>query len=153
MRVPSSFAFVISQDGSVSAFRSDDKKVISGERGMRVLMRSMEARQAAGRGRAVSQVDASEIDSVLMKVNDKADNTMGIMVSMSGFRSVAIKEASFSKSPLLLLEHSLLCMVLSGIITFSDAIRRIRRHSSQEGKTFLPVSEFGGNRPVLVIDP
>jgi hypothetical protein len=38
MRVPNSFAFVISQDGSVSAFRSNDKKVINGERGMRVLM-------------------------------------------------------------------------------------------------------------------
>ena len=38
MRVPSSFGFVISQDGSVSAFRSDDNKAISDERGMRVLM-------------------------------------------------------------------------------------------------------------------
>jgi hypothetical protein len=90
------------------------------------------------------QADAPVIDSILKKVNDKADNTMGIMVSMSGFSSVAIKEASFSKSPLLLLEHSHLYMVLGGIITFPDAVRRIRRHSSQEGKAFLPVNEFGG---------
>jgi hypothetical protein len=38
MRVPNAFAFVISQDGAVTAFRSNDNKVISGERGMRVLM-------------------------------------------------------------------------------------------------------------------
>jgi hypothetical protein len=91
-----------------------------------------------------SQADAPDIDSILKKVNDKADNTMGIMVSMSGFSSVAVKEASFSKSPLLLLDYSHLYMVLSGVIAFPDTVRRIRRHSSQEGKAFLPVTEFGG---------
>lgn len=91
-----------------------------------------------------SQADAPDIDSILKKVNDKADNTMGIMVSMSSFSSVAIKEASFSKSPLLLFDFSHLYLVLSGVITFPDALRRIRRHSSQEGKAFLPVNEFSG---------
>lgn len=91
-----------------------------------------------------NQAGAPDIDSILKKVNDKADNTMGIMVSMSGFSSVAIQEASFSKSPLLLLDFSHLYMVLSGSISFSDAVRRIRRHSSQEGRAFLPVNEFGG---------
>jgi hypothetical protein len=66
------------------------------------------------------------------------------MISMSGFSSVAVQEASFSRSPLLLLEHSHLYMVLGGIIIFPDAVRRIRRHSSQEGKAYLPVNEFGG---------
>jgi hypothetical protein len=93
---------------------------------------------------AATQADAPDIDSLLKKVNDKADNTMGIMVSMAGFSSVATQEASFSRSPLLLIEHSHLYMVLGGIISFADCIRRIRRHSSQEGKAFLPVSEFGG---------
>lgn len=91
-----------------------------------------------------TQADAPAIDSLLKKVNDKADNTMGIMMSMSGFSSVAVKEASFSRSPLLLLDHSHLYMVLGGIISFADAIRRVRRHSSQEGKAFLPVCDFGG---------
>ena len=90
------------------------------------------------------QSGATDIDSIHKKVSGKADNTMGIMVSMSGFSSVAIQEASSAKSPLLLLEHSHLYMVLSAILTFPDTIRRIRRHSSQEGKAFLPVSEFGG---------
>ena len=90
------------------------------------------------------QAEAPNIDSLLKKVNDKADNTMGIMVSMSGYSSVAIQEASFSRSPLLLLDHSHLYMILGGIMSFPDTMRRIRRHSSQEGKAFLPVNEFGG---------
>jgi ribosomal protein S15P/S13E len=91
-----------------------------------------------------TQADAPDIDSLLKKVNDKADNTMGVMVSMSSFSSVALSEASFSKSPLLLLDHSHLYMVLGEIISFPDAMRRIRRHSSQEGKAFLAATEFGG---------
>jgi len=91
-----------------------------------------------------SQSDAPDIDSLLKKVNDKADNTMGIMVSMAGFSSVALQEASFSRSPLLLLDHSHLYMVLGSIISFPDTVRRIRRHSSQEGKAYLTANEFGG---------
>lgn len=90
------------------------------------------------------QSDATDIDSLLAKVNAKADNTMGVMVSMSSFSSVALNEASFSKSPLLLLDHSHLYMVLGEIISFPDAVRRIKRHSSQEGKAFLATTEFGG---------
>ena len=92
----------------------------------------------------VNQAEAADIDSLLKKVNDKADNTMGVMVSMSSFSSVALKEASFSKSPLLLFDYSHLYMVLGDIISFPDALRRIRRHSSQEGKAFLAATEFGG---------
>jgi hypothetical protein len=35
-------------------------------------------------------------------------------------------------------------MVLGGFFSFPDLVRRIRRHSSQEGKAYLPVNEFGG---------
>jgi hypothetical protein len=37
-----------------------------------------------------SQADATDIDSLRAKVDDKADNTMGIMVSVSGYSAVAI---------------------------------------------------------------
>jgi hypothetical protein len=90
-----------------------------------------------------SQSDATAIDSHLKKVNDKADNTMGILVSISGFSSVAVSEASFSRSPLLLLDASHLYFVLGNLGTFPDLLRRVRRHSSQEGKAYLSVSDFG----------
>jgi hypothetical protein len=89
------------------------------------------------------QSEATDIDSLVKKVTGKADNTMGIMVSMSGYSSVAIQEASFAKSPLLLLDHGHLYMVLCDIESFPNVIRRVRRHSSQEGEAFLPVSQFG----------
>lgn len=89
------------------------------------------------------QADATAIDSILKKVNDKADNTMGIVLSMSGYSSVAVKEASFSRSPLLLLDANHLYFVLGGIATFPDVLRRVRRHSSQEGAAYLAVADFG----------
>lgn len=94
-----------------------------------------------------AQADATDIDSLLAKVNTKADNTMGIMVSMAGYSSVAIQQASFARSPLLLFDHAhLYNMVLAGIEGFADVVRRVRRHSSQTGNAYLSVQEFGGNR-------
>jgi hypothetical protein len=90
------------------------------------------------------QSGATDIDSLVAKVNSKADNTMGIMVSISGYSSVAIDGASIAKSPLLLIDHGHLYHVLMGNGTFAEVITRIRRHSAQEGKAYLPVSKFGG---------
>ena len=81
-----------------------------------------------------TQADATDIDSLLAKVNTKADNTMGIMVSMSGYSSVAIQQASFAKSPLLLFDFNHLHMVLGAVEAFADVLRRVRRHSLPDGK-------------------
>ncbi len=90
------------------------------------------------------QSSATDIDSLMAKVNSKADNTMGIMVSVSGYSSVAKDEASKAKSPLLLIDVSHLYHVLMGNMPFDEVISRIRRHSAQEGKAYLAVNEFGG---------
>jgi hypothetical protein len=50
---------------------------------------------------AVAQADATDIDSLRAKVDDKADNTMGIMISMSGYSSVAISRDRLSGHKLL----------------------------------------------------
>jgi hypothetical protein len=39
------------------------------------------------------QAEAPDIDVFFKKVHEKADNTMGVMVSMSGYSTVAVKEA------------------------------------------------------------
>lgn len=49
-----------------------------------------------------TQSDATDIDSLHKKVSGKADNTMGVMFSISGYSSVAIGEASGPKCLLLL---------------------------------------------------
>lgn len=88
------------------------------------------------------QVGAPDIDSFYRKVVTKADNTMGIMVSISGYSSVAIKEASGEKTPLLLMDHNHLYYVLSGIMSMGDIIERIRRHASQTSEAYLSPNKF-----------
>src|SRR5271157_5542878 len=50
------------------------------------------------------QAGSTDIDSLYKKVITKADNTLGIMVSISGYSKVAIEEASGDKTPLLLMD-------------------------------------------------
>ncbi|SMO92528.1 restriction endonuclease [Fodinibius sediminis] len=91
-----------------------------------------------------NQTDVTEIDSLKTKVEDKADNTMGIMVSISGYSSVAIESASGKRSLLLLLDAQHIYMALAGTLKFDEIISRVRRHASQTGESFLKVSGFGG---------
>lgn len=88
------------------------------------------------------QAAATDIDSLRAKVDDKADNTMGIMVSISGYSSVAIKEASGRQTKLMLMDAMHLYLFLTGAIRFSDIVSRVRRHVSQTGEAHLPVPNF-----------
>jgi len=91
-----------------------------------------------------SQAGAPDIDTFHKKVTTKADNTMGIMVSMSGYSSVAVNEASGDRTPLLLLDYAHLYLVLGGVMTLGEVIDRVRRHASQTGESYLPPGSFGG---------
>jgi hypothetical protein len=90
------------------------------------------------------QADAPDVDSFLVKINDKADNTMGIMVSMSGYSKTAIQQASGRKTPLILMDYSHIYLILGGSWTLDEVVSRLRRHASQTGNAFLPTAEFGG---------
>ncbi len=90
------------------------------------------------------QSGATDIDSLKAKVHKMADNTMGIMVSISGYSSVAISEASGSKTPLLIMDASHLYLFLSGAMTWGEIVSRVRRHASQTGEAYLPTSNFNG---------
>jgi hypothetical protein len=90
------------------------------------------------------QAGASDVDTFYKKVTSKADNTMGVMLSISGYSAVARKEASGDKTPLLLLDHSHLYLVLGGIMGFGEVVERIRRHASQTGEAYLSAQEFTG---------
>lgn len=89
------------------------------------------------------QAGAPDVDTFLAKVNDKADNTMGIMISMSGYSSTAVEQASGRKTPIILLDHSHVYLVLSGSWTLEEVVSRVRRHASQTARAFLPALEFG----------
>ena len=90
------------------------------------------------------QSDATDIDSLKAKVKSKADNTMGIMVSISGYSSVAISEASGPRALLLLFDAQHIYLCLAGVLSFGDILSRVRRHASQTGESYLPVTNFGG---------
>jgi len=89
------------------------------------------------------QAGAPDVDTFLAKVNDKADNTMGIMLSMSGYSKTAIEQASGRKTPIILLDHGHVYLVLGGSWTLAEVVSRVRRHASQTARAFLPASEFG----------
>ena len=92
----------------------------------------------------VGRADATDIDSFYKKITTKADNTMGVMVSISGYSSVAKQEASGERTPMLLLDHSHLYMVLGGMMGLGDLVDRVRRHASQTGEAYLAADDFGG---------
>ena len=90
------------------------------------------------------QAGSPDIDIFRGKVESKADNTMGLFLSMAGYSSVAVSEASGKKTTLLLLDASHIYLVLTGGLSIADVIRRLRRHASQTGESLLPVASFGG---------
>ncbi len=86
-----------------------------------------------------------DIDVFMAKINSKAENTMGVFLSMSGFTSGAIKAASRERTPMLLMDYShVYNLMLSELMSMPDVIRRIKRHASQTGEAFLSPSEFSG---------
>ncbi len=68
---------------------------------------------------------------------------MGILLSMSGFSSVAKKEASGSRTTILLMDSTHIYLYLTGAMNLEEIISRIRRNASQTGESFLPVEKFG----------
>ncbi|MDD5325093.1 MAG: hypothetical protein PHR71_07280 [Polaromonas sp.] len=86
-----------------------------------------------------SQSDATDIDSLLAKLGNVADNTMGLMVSMSGYSSVAVTQASGKKTPLILLNASHVMSLLYSGWKLGELVARLRRHVSQTGEAFLEV--------------
>jgi len=89
-----------------------------------------------------NQSDVTDVDSIYKKVTSKADNTMGVMISISGYSANAISEASGEKTPLLLLDHSHIFYSLSGAMKFHQIIERVRRHASQTAEAYLPINKF-----------
>jgi len=86
----------------------------------------------------------TNIDSFMAKIHTKADNTMGILVSMPGFDQGAIKAASRDRTPMLLMDSSHVYLILCGQMTLPEVVQRIKRHAAQTGDSFLPVRKFSG---------
>lgn len=90
----------------------------------------------------LNQVGAEQVDSFLVKVSTKADNTMGLFVSMAGYSSVAISQASKPRTPLLLMDAGHVFLVLQGLWELPELISRLRQHASQTSEAYLPPSKL-----------
>jgi hypothetical protein len=88
------------------------------------------------------QSGATDIDSLLAKLTNVADNTMGIMVSMAGYSSVAIDQASGKKTPLILMDYGHVVGLVQGTWKLGELISRLRRHVSQTGESFYAMSKL-----------
>ena len=89
-----------------------------------------------------NRVGAPDIDTFFAKVSSKADNTMGIFVSMAGYSSVAISEASKPRTPVLLIDAAHIFLVLQGLWELPELISRIRQHASQTSEAYLHASQL-----------
>jgi hypothetical protein len=87
--------------------------------------------------------DVGVIDSFRAKLLGKADNTMGIIISMSGFDDGCKKSASGDRTPFLLFDSQHIYMLLTGVTDLRYLIDRTRRYSSQTGECYLAPGDFG----------
>jgi len=88
-------------------------------------------------------IGSPDIDTFMAKIESKADNTMGILVSISGFNEGAKTSASKQRTPMLLLDHGhIFNLLLSGVMTLPQVVSRIKRHASQTGSSYLGATEF-----------
>lgn len=88
-------------------------------------------------------IPPSDIDIFRQKIISKADNTMGIFISMSGFNPGAKIAASGERTPVLLLDYNHLYYVLGHIMTLGELVNRVKRHSAQTSEAYLSIQDFG----------
>ncbi len=88
------------------------------------------------------QASAPDVDVFRRKVESKADNTMGILISISGYSDPAVTSAGGDRSPVLLLTHHHLYAVLGGVLKLGELVSRVRRHASQTGRALFSLDEL-----------
>lgn len=88
-------------------------------------------------------ISSQEIDIFESKVRRKADNTMGLLVSISGFTSEAIKAASCDRTLLILIDgNHFFNLIFTQKMSFKESIQNSLIHASRTGISYLPVGDF-----------
>lgn len=87
-------------------------------------------------------VGVTAVDSFMRKITAKADNTMGLLISIAGFEEGAIKAASCERTPMLLIDgNHLFGLIMTRRFTVKELIESVRRHASQTGMAYRPVKD------------
>jgi hypothetical protein len=71
------------------------------------------------------------------KVDDRAENTLGLFVSVEGFEGPAVQKHSHRGSPLVLVDGGDLLVALEERLDLRDLLRRKHRHAAMTGEIFV----------------
>lgn len=118
------------------SYRTSDKRQIDGSMSINGTDYLIELKYTK------EQTSQVELDSIYAKLRSKADNTLAVCVSMSGFTQNAKDYASSGRTMILLLDHNHIALILRKMFTFSELIDRIKGHASQTGEAYLEATKI-----------
>ncbi|MDQ6775387.1 MAG: restriction endonuclease [Actinomycetota bacterium] len=84
------------------------------------------------------------LDVFRAKIERRGENTLGLLVSISGFEPTAIALHSGNRSPMILMDGTDLYMVLDARIDLRELLNRKRRQSSMTGQILTTAAEILG---------
>lgn len=84
-------------------------------------------------------VDRATLDVFSGKIGRKLDNTLGLLLSMSGFMQTAIDKYSDRRATFLLMDGYDLQAVLEQRVDLVEMLRRKRRHAAETGNIFFQI--------------
>ena len=88
-------------------------------------------------------ISSNDIYTFAKKVESKLDNTLGLLISMSGFSSEALKSAIQGSRPtFFLMDGQDLAYVLEARVRLDELLKIKKRHASQKGEVFLPINNI-----------
>jgi hypothetical protein len=84
-------------------------------------------------------LDRTALDEFVSKIGRKLYNTLGLLLSMSGFTPNAIDKYSDRRATILLMDQYDFQAVLEERIDFVEMLRRKRRHAAETGSIFFQI--------------
>lgn len=86
--------------------------------------------------------DRNDVTLFKDKIASRAENTRGLLVSMSGFTDRAKVDASGRHSTIIMMDHShLFGLLASKRYTFPELLTRMLQNSAQTGSAYLDVKD------------
>ena len=96
----------------------------------------LEAKWTKGR------VERAQLDAFRAKVDEKAESTMGLLLSIEGFQPEGVRKHDGRRSPLLLMDGADLLAVLEQRVDMVDLLRAKRRHAAMTGEIYRGAGSF-----------
>lgn len=89
------------------------------------------------------RIESPDIDIFNAKIRRKADNTMGLMVSINGFVAEAIQSASCDRSVMILMDGThLFNLIFTRQLKLKELIQNIAMYASRTGSAYVSVNEI-----------